>query len=167
VSAFRAPRAPGERQTAAAGLYSGAMTVALADCPVRCPTLAEFLIMGRITPILVFPSETFLKPSRYGLVLSSFAPVLSGPVVPAGKLNTTQTVLSSGDTPEKTEFCIGFVKFCAEHAEDAEVYYFLFFYPVNPVILSDSSFFTFQYSIFNCQSTMPKPPCLTPRRRTQ
>jgi len=44
------------------------------------------------------PTRTFLKASSFGLVLSSFAP---SPIMPAGKLNTTPTVLSSGEALKK------------------------------------------------------------------
>ncbi len=61
-----------------------------------------------------------LKKTNSVWVLSNFAPQgihpgysAPSPVMPAGKLYTTSTVLSSGNTPPKTVFCIDFVQFCA------------------------------------------------------
>ncbi len=60
------------------------------------------------------------KMRNFGRVLSNFAPQgihpgysAPSPIVPAGKLYTTSTVLSSVEALKKTEFCIDFVQFCA------------------------------------------------------
>ncbi len=117
-------RAPGEQQTLAAGLYSGAMLMPPPYRPAAAPVLnpapspAECGANGGASG---FGAEIFLNraifASRRGVplkmrnfvqVLSNFAPQgihpgysAPSPIVPAGKHYTTSTVLSSGEALKK------------------------------------------------------------------
>ena len=117
----RALGAPGERQAPAASLYSGAMMIATANCPVSAPAAGFGAAVFKQGDFRLSSGEA-LKKTNSVWVLLNFAPQgapsghsVPSPIVPAGKLNTTRTVLSSGDTPKKNEFCIDFVKFCPGH----------------------------------------------------
>ena len=166
--------APGERQPAAAGLYSGAMIMMPHIAPLPLPPLA----LGR----LFFNREVYASRRGGPLNMGNFVRVLSNsapsPIVPAGKLNTTQTMLPSGEGLKKLNF-VGimlnsspvlappfapggylsfpcqpvFVRRLANYTRQAV--------PSPPYIQSillscpilQSSFFNFQSSIVNRQST--------------
>ncbi len=90
---LRAPGAPRERQTAAAGVYSGAMMMPPPYRPATSPAAgfgAEVLLNRAI-----YASRRGVpsKKRNFVRVLSNSAP---SPIVPAGKLYTTQTMLPSG-----------------------------------------------------------------------
>ena len=89
-----APRAPRERQTAAAGVYSGAMKLPLPYRPAASAVLnpanggangfgAAVIRQGdfRLT------SGKNFKMRNFGGVLSNFAPVPSSPFAPGGSLS--------------------------------------------------------------------------------
>jgi len=103
-----------------------------------------------------------LKKWNFVLVLSNFAPQgvplghsAPSPIVPAGKLYTTRTMLPSGEGLKKRNF-VGIMwnsspVLASPFAPGGSLSFpchchFFPVHPVNPVILSDSSFFNFQYS---------------------
>ena len=71
----------------------------------------HFLIFPRMKKPAIYRS----KPSSRSSLPRAPSPAEGGVTQCSGarKLNTTPTVLSSGNTPQKTEFCIDFVQFCA------------------------------------------------------
>ena len=68
-------RAPGERHIPAAGLYSGAMTIAAPIYPVHRQYNGGIRRFRPKTHLsAASPTRTFLKASRFGTVLSSWPP---------------------------------------------------------------------------------------------
>ena len=104
---LRAPGAPRERQLPAAGLYSGAMMLPPPYRPATSPATgfgAAIFLQGALR----LSSGKNLKMANFGWVLSNFVPQgvppghsAPSPIVPAGKLNTAQTMLPSGEGLKK------------------------------------------------------------------
>ena len=103
-------RAPGERQTPAAGLYSGAMMMPPPYRPAASTATgfgADYFSTGRFSPLV----GEYLKKMKYCRDFVEFCTEVvppghsaPSPIVPASKLYTTPTMLSSGDTPKKRNF---------------------------------------------------------------
>ena len=151
-------RAPGERQTALLPLASAIMTMAVAyyhNHLLRSGTgIRE---KGKIPhAVFALSTETFLKMGNFVRVLSNFAP---SPIVPARKLDTTSTVLSSGEALKKTN-SVGILSNFRGPAGStlAAIHYLRFFSEGVPIPKGSLRVGT----IFNFHSSMPPAPSLKP-----